>query len=158
MVQCETCKDWFHPSCMSFTPDQVKRMEKFVCPDCSLPDGDRKLRQSSPGSSPTPEHVHKPEAKRRKRWYTTLLIWTLWCMYCCTILFKRVDCEDTTRRLFRSGPVEKVMHNTKDVRYQELNMERSWYSKQRISVRLLMNSCWQCWRVEYLWCSFSIVR
>jgi hypothetical protein len=49
----------FHPSCMSFTPEQVKKMEQFVCPDCSLPDGDRKLRQSSPGSTPPPDHFNK---------------------------------------------------------------------------------------------------
>lgn len=47
----------FHPSCMSFTPDQVKKMEKFVCPDCTSQPGDKKVRQSSPRSSPTPDHV-----------------------------------------------------------------------------------------------------
>uniref|UniRef100_A0A7I4DKQ0 BAH-PHD domain-containing protein n=1 Tax=Physcomitrium patens TaxID=3218 RepID=A0A7I4DKQ0_PHYPA len=66
MVQCEICKDWFHPSCMSMTPDQVKKMEKFFCPDCISQSGEKKVRQSSPRSSPATDHV-KPDAKRRKR-------------------------------------------------------------------------------------------
>lgn len=43
---------------MSFTPDHVKKMEKFVCPDCTSQPGEKKVRQqSSPRSSPTPDHV-----------------------------------------------------------------------------------------------------
>lgn len=49
----------FHPSCMSFTPDQVKKIEQFVCPDCSSPGGDKKIRQSYPRSSPPPDHPTK---------------------------------------------------------------------------------------------------
>ncbi|KAH8967104.1 hypothetical protein BDL97_03G061900 [Sphagnum fallax] len=52
MVQCEFCKDWFHPICMNFTQEQVKKMEQFVCPDCSSQAGDKKLRQSSPNPPP----------------------------------------------------------------------------------------------------------
>nr|PNR42154.1 hypothetical protein PHYPA_016983 [Physcomitrium patens] len=57
MVQCEICKDWFHPSCMRFTPNQVKKMEKFVCPDCTSQPGGKKVEQSSPRRTPLPDHV-----------------------------------------------------------------------------------------------------
>ncbi|KAG0590625.1 hypothetical protein KC19_1G114700 [Ceratodon purpureus] len=69
MVQCEICKDWFHPSCMSFTPDQVKKMEKFICPDCTSQPGEKKVRQSSPRSSPTPDHVKVSNLSRRYFWF-----------------------------------------------------------------------------------------
>ena len=49
----------FHPSCLNFTPDQVKKMEQFVCPDCSSPGGEKKPRQSSPTASPPPDHPTK---------------------------------------------------------------------------------------------------
>ncbi len=42
----------FHPICMNFTQEQVKKMEQFVCPDCSSQAGDKKLRQSSPNPPP----------------------------------------------------------------------------------------------------------
>lgn len=42
---------------MSMTPDQVKKMEKFFCPDCISQSGEKKVRQSSPRSSPATDHV-----------------------------------------------------------------------------------------------------
>ncbi|XP_015169187.1 BAH and coiled-coil domain-containing protein 1-like isoform X4 [Solanum tuberosum] len=38
MVQCEGCKDWFHPSCMGMTIDEAKKLEHFLCSDCSSED------------------------------------------------------------------------------------------------------------------------
>eukprot|EP00475_Leptophrys_vorax_P025791 TRINITY_DN36060_c1_g1_i2.p1 TRINITY_DN36060_c1_g1~~TRINITY_DN36060_c1_g1_i2.p1 ORF type:complete len:203 (-),score=6.84 TRINITY_DN36060_c1_g1_i2:340-948(-) len=35
MVQCEACKDWFHPNCIHLTPEQVKRMTNFTCEKCA---------------------------------------------------------------------------------------------------------------------------
>ncbi|KAG6557857.1 hypothetical protein Mapa_000625 [Marchantia paleacea] len=67
MVQCEACKDCgFHPTCMNFTAEQVKKMEQFYCPDCSsqLGQGDKKSRNTHKSS---PQHELKPESKRRKR-------------------------------------------------------------------------------------------
>ncbi|MCO5552933.1 hypothetical protein L7F22_006452 [Adiantum nelumboides] len=43
MVQCEECKDWFHPACMNLTPEQVNKLDHFYCSDCTNEaDGDKK--------------------------------------------------------------------------------------------------------------------
>lgn len=34
MVECEECKDWFHPSCVGLSLEQVRRLEQFYCNDC----------------------------------------------------------------------------------------------------------------------------
>ncbi|KAE9592888.1 putative chromatin regulator PHD family [Lupinus albus] len=38
MVQCEECKDWYHPMCMGMTIEEAKKLELFVCPECSSGD------------------------------------------------------------------------------------------------------------------------
>ncbi|KAJ6880404.1 hypothetical protein NC652_033679 [Populus alba x Populus x berolinensis] len=38
MVQCEGCKDWFHPSCMGMTIEEAKKSDHFLCSDCSSDD------------------------------------------------------------------------------------------------------------------------
>ncbi|THF94425.1 hypothetical protein TEA_013476 [Camellia sinensis var. sinensis] len=43
MVQCEGCKDWFHPSCMGMTIEEAKKLERFLCSDCSDDDAKRSL-------------------------------------------------------------------------------------------------------------------
>lgn len=35
MEQCQNCKDWFHPSCLGQSIEQVKNLEHFYCKDCS---------------------------------------------------------------------------------------------------------------------------
>ncbi|CAI7775666.1 unnamed protein product [Closterium sp. NIES-53] len=35
MVQCEDCKDWFHPECVNLPSRGVESMKDFICPDCS---------------------------------------------------------------------------------------------------------------------------
>ncbi|GJP80551.1 hypothetical protein CLOP_g10755 [Closterium sp. NIES-67] len=35
MVQCEDCKDWFHPECVNLPIHGVESMSEFICPDCS---------------------------------------------------------------------------------------------------------------------------
>eukprot|EP00246_Nothoceros_aenigmaticus_P004129 TRINITY_DN15511_c0_g1_i1.p1 TRINITY_DN15511_c0_g1~~TRINITY_DN15511_c0_g1_i1.p1 ORF type:complete len:212 (+),score=34.20 TRINITY_DN15511_c0_g1_i1:193-828(+) len=51
MVQCEGCKDWFHPNCMNITTEQVKKMEHFLCPDC-MQVNDKKGKNSNKASPP----------------------------------------------------------------------------------------------------------
>lgn len=34
MIQCERCKDWFHPICVNLTMDQIKRLTSFFCSEC----------------------------------------------------------------------------------------------------------------------------
>uniref|UniRef100_A0A0C9RRK8 TSA: Wollemia nobilis Ref_Wollemi_Transcript_18923_1233 transcribed RNA sequence n=1 Tax=Wollemia nobilis TaxID=56998 RepID=A0A0C9RRK8_9CONI len=62
MVQCELCRDWFHPACMNLNIDQAKAMDYFYCPDCTE-DGDKK--QGNPGKELA--LATKPESKRRKK-------------------------------------------------------------------------------------------
>jgi len=64
MVQCEGCKDWFHPSCVDMTIDQAKKVERFFCSDCSSEDDDKKSRNFHPVSLPV---ENKVESKRRKK-------------------------------------------------------------------------------------------
>eukprot|EP00252_Welwitschia_mirabilis_P009359 TRINITY_DN2191_c0_g1_i1.p1 TRINITY_DN2191_c0_g1~~TRINITY_DN2191_c0_g1_i1.p1 ORF type:complete len:212 (-),score=19.97 TRINITY_DN2191_c0_g1_i1:495-1130(-) len=59
MVQCESCKDWFHPSCMNLDIEQAKSMEYFYCPECM-----RKLETPPKVFSGSSKH---PETKRRKQ-------------------------------------------------------------------------------------------
>jgi hypothetical protein len=35
MVQCESCKDWFHSYCVDLTPEQVTNMDKYMCSSCA---------------------------------------------------------------------------------------------------------------------------
>ncbi|KAK1307486.1 hypothetical protein QJS10_CPA10g01700 [Acorus calamus] len=64
MVQCERCKDWFHPICMGMTIEQAKKLEHFLCSDCSSED-DAKRSVNAYTVSPIAET--KVESKRRKR-------------------------------------------------------------------------------------------
>ncbi|XP_062591792.1 death-inducer obliterator 1-like [Saccostrea cucullata] len=36
MVQCDTCKDWFHPGCVGETEATIQQMASYHCPDCKL--------------------------------------------------------------------------------------------------------------------------
>ncbi|KAJ6813424.1 chromatin remodeling protein EBS-like [Iris pallida] len=64
MVQCEGCKDWFHPSCMGMTIEQAKKLDQFLCADCSSEDDGK---GSMNGFSVSPISEPKVETKRRKR-------------------------------------------------------------------------------------------
>ncbi|CAL5012555.1 unnamed protein product [Urochloa decumbens] len=64
MVQCDACKDWFHPSCMNMSIEQAKKLEHFVCSDCVKENGSKRLSNAyatSPNSEP------KAESKRQRR-------------------------------------------------------------------------------------------
>ncbi|CAH9060401.1 unnamed protein product [Cuscuta europaea] len=60
MVQCEGCADWFHPSCMGSSIDEIKKLEHFVCSDCS---GEEEAREQMNSFHVSPQ----AEAKRRKK-------------------------------------------------------------------------------------------
>ncbi|CAA0825070.1 PHD finger family protein / bromo-adjacent homology (BAH) domain-containing protein [Striga hermonthica] len=64
MVQCEGCKDWFHPSCMGMTIEEAKKLNQFLCSDCSSDDDAKRSMNSSPVSATGEAKV---EPKRRKR-------------------------------------------------------------------------------------------
>ncbi|XP_047049688.1 chromatin remodeling protein EBS-like [Lolium rigidum] len=64
MVQCEGCKDWFHPTCMGMTIEQAKKLDNFLCADCAKENGTKRPSNSYPSS---PSSDSKAEPKRRKR-------------------------------------------------------------------------------------------
>ncbi|XP_047314041.1 chromatin remodeling protein EBS-like [Impatiens glandulifera] len=35
MVQCEECKNWYHPFCVDMTNDQAKHLHLFICSNCN---------------------------------------------------------------------------------------------------------------------------
>ncbi|KAB2082179.1 BAH and coiled-coil domain-containing 1 [Gossypium arboreum] len=63
MVQCEGCKDWYHPACVDMTIEEAKMLDHFVCSECSEDD----LKRSQNGFHPSPVSDVKVDAKRRKR-------------------------------------------------------------------------------------------
>ncbi|VVB07776.1 unnamed protein product [Arabis nemorensis] len=64
MVQCEGCKDWYHPACVGMTIEEAKKLEHFACTECS---SDEDVKRSQNGFSSSPLDDLKVEAKRRKR-------------------------------------------------------------------------------------------
>lgn len=36
MVQCEQCKDWFHPVCVGWGDKEVRELSTYYCADCIL--------------------------------------------------------------------------------------------------------------------------
>lgn len=36
MVQCDQCKDWFHPICVGRDEEEVRELSTYYCPDCTL--------------------------------------------------------------------------------------------------------------------------
>ncbi|GMH15777.1 hypothetical protein Nepgr_017618 [Nepenthes gracilis] len=64
MVQCEGCKEWFHPSCMGMTIEEAKKLDHFLCSDCVSED-DAKKTNTTFSSSPLADG--KVDNKRRKR-------------------------------------------------------------------------------------------
>ncbi|KAF9587548.1 hypothetical protein IFM89_004006 [Coptis chinensis] len=51
MIQCEACKDWFHPSCIHIKPEEAKKLERFSCTDCPSDDDVKRPLNSFPVSS-----------------------------------------------------------------------------------------------------------
>ncbi|XP_015695715.1 chromatin remodeling protein EBS-like isoform X1 [Oryza brachyantha] len=64
MVQCDDCKDWFHPSCMSMTIEQAKKLDHFVCSDCVKENGTKRPSHAYAGSA---KYEPKAESKRQRR-------------------------------------------------------------------------------------------
>ncbi|KAG6501705.1 hypothetical protein ZIOFF_041588 [Zingiber officinale] len=51
MVQCDGCKDWFHPSCMGMSTEQAKKLEHFLCLDCDSEDDAKRSSNGYPDST-----------------------------------------------------------------------------------------------------------
>ncbi|MCO5579895.1 hypothetical protein L7F22_033760 [Adiantum nelumboides] len=67
MVQCDACKDWFHPECLKMSSKTVKKLDHYFCPDCATQNGEKKTRKlRSKEASPQKAKVG-PQAKRRRR-------------------------------------------------------------------------------------------
>ena len=35
MICCDTCREWFHPGCVSMSEDMVRRVTAWNCPECA---------------------------------------------------------------------------------------------------------------------------
>lgn len=35
MVQCDSCRDWFHPGCVGISEAYAKSVPQYTCPECS---------------------------------------------------------------------------------------------------------------------------
>ncbi|XP_024984352.1 chromatin remodeling protein EBS [Cynara cardunculus var. scolymus] len=66
MVQCDACRDWYHPECLNMTIDQAKEIGIFTCSDCSSVDSKR----SDSGSSSSALVNDKEEHKRKRDDFT----------------------------------------------------------------------------------------
>ncbi|XP_010531454.1 PREDICTED: chromatin remodeling protein SHL isoform X2 [Tarenaya hassleriana] len=62
MVQCESCSEWFHPSCIEMTVEKAKKLDHFFCEDCSSQQQKLQNSHSATKSSDT-----KVDTKRRRR-------------------------------------------------------------------------------------------
>eukprot|EP01115_Flamella_aegyptia_P002649 TRINITY_DN136768_c0_g1_i1.p1 TRINITY_DN136768_c0_g1~~TRINITY_DN136768_c0_g1_i1.p1 ORF type:complete len:157 (-),score=9.46 TRINITY_DN136768_c0_g1_i1:76-525(-) len=36
MVACDYCDEWFHGDCIGITPTLAKKIEQYICPNCSI--------------------------------------------------------------------------------------------------------------------------
>jgi hypothetical protein len=61
MLECGSCKDWFHRHCVGLSSEEVSTLDKYMCPTCA-PDNSKK---SNGPLQKTPDA--KPEAKRQRR-------------------------------------------------------------------------------------------
>ncbi|XP_057826053.2 chromatin remodeling protein EBS isoform X2 [Cryptomeria japonica] len=86
MVQCELCKDWFHPACMNLNTEQAKAMEYFYCPDCT--DGDKKQGNPAKDFSVAKKFINIPEGDV---WESSMLD---------LIYSKKIDGERTIKTTF----------------------------------------------------------
>ncbi|XP_075482232.1 chromatin remodeling protein EBS-like [Primulina tabacum] len=59
MIQCEECKDWYHPACVGMTIEQAKQMDQFVCSEHSADEDVKKPNDSTFTNG-------KAETKRQK--------------------------------------------------------------------------------------------
>ncbi|KAH8512212.1 hypothetical protein H0E87_009435 [Populus deltoides] len=53
MVQCEGCKDWYHPACVDMTIEEAKKLDHFVCSECASDDDVKRSQNGFSVSSVT---------------------------------------------------------------------------------------------------------
>ncbi|KAJ8460139.1 hypothetical protein OPV22_033065 [Ensete ventricosum] len=63
MIQCESCYDWYHPSCIDMTVEDAKKIEHFFCQSCTTENG-KETEKSHNGSKKSDMKV---DPKRRRR-------------------------------------------------------------------------------------------
>lgn len=76
MLNCDSCKDWFHPVCIKMTVQEVKALDSYVCDACknkakaAPTSGEEKKAAEapmSPNSQSSEQSIITISSKRRKR-------------------------------------------------------------------------------------------
>lgn len=74
MICCDKCEKWFHGDCISITPEQAKRIQKFFCIECLSLYPDLKIVYKGPPKrkivikeSEDEDDEYKPEKKAKTR-------------------------------------------------------------------------------------------
>ncbi|OMO76899.1 hypothetical protein CCACVL1_15358 [Corchorus capsularis] len=70
MVQCEGCKDWYHPACVGVTIEETKKLDHFMCSECSEDD----VKRSQNGFHASPVSDTKGTALMAALRYAILLL------------------------------------------------------------------------------------
>ncbi|KAK9068916.1 hypothetical protein SSX86_013032 [Deinandra increscens subsp. villosa] len=85
MVQCEACKDWYHPACLNMNIEQAKQLDSFICHECSSLDGMKSQKRGSAsalanGKNRNAKRVVRMAIQQAQRWileastFTTLVL------------------------------------------------------------------------------------
>ena len=45
MVQCDHCKEWFHLTCVSLSPQEAESLDKYNCPNCQFVDRNSSVQE-----------------------------------------------------------------------------------------------------------------
>ncbi|XP_017424634.1 chromatin remodeling protein EBS-like [Vigna umbellata] len=64
MVQCEECKNWYHPACVDMTAEDAEKLEQYVCSECSFVDEMKKSQAKVALSPKTDSEIIEPKRQR----------------------------------------------------------------------------------------------
>ncbi|ORY95327.1 transcription factor S-II, central domain-domain-containing protein [Syncephalastrum racemosum] len=63
MVQCDTCRDWYHCACLNLDADDVENMDSWLCNNCQ----EKGVKEKKQELQEEPEQEPKPEEELNKK-------------------------------------------------------------------------------------------